>query len=51
VTSARQARIDDLEDLTVQGIWDAYLKGEFAVGDVLENMTVRAAGVLAEKGY
>ncbi len=44
-------RIDDLDDLTVQGVWEAHLKGELAQVDVVDRATVRAAGVLAEKGY
>ena len=44
-------RIDDLTDLTVQGIWEAHLGGELAQVDVVERVTVRAAGVLAEKGH
>ncbi len=44
-------RIDDLADHTVQGIWEAHLEGELAVGNILDDMTVRAAGVLAEKGH
>ncbi len=35
----------------MQGIWDAHLKGELAEVDVVDRVTVRAAGVLAEKGY
>ena len=44
-------RIDDLDDLTVQGIWEAHLEGELAPGDVVDDVAIRAAGVLAEKGY
>ena len=44
-------RIDDLWDLTVQGIWEAHLNGELAEADVVDQVAVRAAGVLAEKGY
>ncbi len=44
-------RIDDLEDHAVQVIWESYLKGELAPGDVVDDVAVRAAGVLAEKGY
>jgi len=44
-------RIDDLEDHTVQGIWEAHLNGELAKVDVVDQVTVRAAGVLAKKGY
>ncbi len=44
-------RIDDLTDLTVQGIWEAHLEGELAQADVVDQMAVRAAGVLAEKGH
>ena len=44
-------RIDDLADLTVHAIWEAHLKGELAPGYVLEDVAVRAAGVLAQKGY
>ena len=34
------ARIDDLEDHTVQGIWEAHLKGELAPGDVADDVDV-----------
>ena len=44
-------RIDDLDDLTVQGIWEAHLEGELVPGDVVDDVAIRAAGVLAEKGY
>jgi hypothetical protein len=44
-------RIDDLADLTVHGIWVAQLSGEFVPGDVVEDVVVRAVGVLAGKGY
>jgi hypothetical protein len=44
-------RIDDLTDLSVQGIWEAHLDGELAEVDVLDQVAVRAAGVLAEKGH
>ena len=44
-------RIDDLADLTAQGIWEAHLKGELAPGYVVDDVAVRAAGVSAEKGY
>jgi hypothetical protein len=44
-------RIDDLWDLTVQGIWEAHVNGELAKADVVDQVAVRAAGVLAEKGY
>ncbi|CAN5633515.1 MAG: hypothetical protein H0T55_05915 [Rubrobacteraceae bacterium] len=44
-------RIDDLEDHTVQGIWEAHLEGELAPDDAVDDVAVRAAGVLAEKGY
>jgi hypothetical protein len=43
--------IDDLEDHTVQGIWEAHLRGEIARRHVLDDTIVRSAGVLAEKGY
>ena len=43
-------RIDDLTDLTVQGIWEAHLNGELAEADVVDRASVHAAGVLAEKG-
>jgi hypothetical protein len=43
--------IDDLDDHTVQGIWEACLLGRIDEGDVLDDITVRSAGVLAEKGY
>jgi hypothetical protein len=43
--------IDDLDDHTVQGIWEASLAGELAGGAPLEDVIVRSAGVLAEKGY
>ncbi len=44
-------RIDDLADLTVQGIWEAHLKGELAPRCVVDYVAVRAAGVLAQKGH
>ena len=44
-------RIDDLRDLTVQGIWEAHLEGELLEADVVDQVAVRAAGVLAEKGH
>ena len=44
-------RIDHLADPTAQGIWEAHLKGELALGYVVDDMTVRAAGVLVERGY
>ncbi len=43
--------IDDLWDLTVQGIWEAHLNGELAEAGVVDQVAVRAAGVLAEKGH
>jgi hypothetical protein len=43
--------IDDLADHTLQGIWEAHLEGELAMGSVLDDVTVRAAAVLTEKGY
>ena len=42
-------RIDDLWDLTAQGIWEAHLNGELAEADAVDQVAVRAAGVLAEK--
>lgn len=44
-------RIDDLEDHTVQGLWEAQNAGKISVEDVLDETIVRSAGVLAEKGY
>ena len=44
-------RIDDLPDHTVQGIWDAHLRGEVDISNVLDDTIIRCAGVLAEKGY
>ena len=44
-------RIDDLQDHTVQGIWEAHLEGELSQNDIVDQVTVRAAGVLVEKGY
>jgi hypothetical protein len=44
-------RIDDLDDHTVQGIWEAHVSGEIVPGNVLEDTIVRSAGVLAKKGY
>jgi len=44
-------RIDDLKDLTVQGIREAHLEGELALADEVDRAAVRAAGVLAEKGH
>ena len=43
-------RVDDLTDLTVQGIWEAHLQGELAEADAVDRAAVNAAGVLAEKG-
>jgi len=43
--------VDDLTDLTVQGIWEAHLDGELAEADAVDRAAVDAAGVLAEKGY
>jgi hypothetical protein len=43
--------IDDLKDLTVHGIWEAHLEGEFVPADATEDAAVRATGVLAGKGY
>jgi len=44
-------RVDDLQDHTVQGIWEAHLEGELSENDIVDQVTVRAAGVLVEKGY
>ena len=44
-------RINDLPDHTVQGIWEAHQADELAVEDELDDMIIRAAGVLAEKGH
>ncbi len=44
-------RIDDLADHTVQGIWEAHLAEEISIDDVLDEVIVRSAGVLAEKAY
>ena len=44
-------RIDDLGDLSVHGIWEAHLKGEFVPATVVDDAALRAAGVLAGKGY
>ena len=35
-------RIDDLWDLTVQGIWEAHLNGELAEADVVDQVAVTA---------
>jgi hypothetical protein len=35
----------------VHGIWEAHLKGEFVPAGVEDDVALRAAGVLAEKGY
>jgi hypothetical protein len=35
----------------VQGIWETHRNGELVPSDVVEDVAVRAAGVLAEKGY
>lgn len=43
--------IDDLADHTVQGIWEAHLRGEIARKHALDDTIIRSAGVLAEKGY
>ena len=43
-------RIDDLTDLTVQGIWEAHLNGELAEADVVDRASVRAAGVWRRRG-
>jgi hypothetical protein len=44
-------RIDDLADHTVQGLWEAHQNGEIAINDVLDDVVVRSAIRLAEKGY
>jgi hypothetical protein len=44
-------RVDDLTDLTVQGIWEAHLQGELAEADAVDRAAVSAAGVLAERGH
>jgi hypothetical protein len=44
-------RIDNLDDHTVQGIWEASLAGELVGGDQVEDRVIRSAGVLAGKGY
>jgi len=44
-------RVDHLEDLTVLGIWEAHLEGELVPYNAVDRAAVRAAGVLAEKGY
>jgi hypothetical protein len=44
-------RIDDLDDLTVEGIWEAHLQGKIVPVEVPDDVAVRAAGMLAEKGY
>ena len=44
-------RIDDSRDLTVHGIWEAHRNGELVPSDVVEDVAVRAAVMLAEKGY
>jgi hypothetical protein len=44
-------RIDDLDDHTVFGIWEASRASGLSGGDALEDMIIRSAGVLAEKGY
>jgi hypothetical protein len=51
VTACVPRGIDDLRDLTVQGIWEAHLNGELAEAEVVDQVAVRAAGGLAEKGY
>jgi hypothetical protein len=51
VTASVPKRIDDLGDLTVHGIWEAHRKGEFVPASVEDDVAVRAAGVLAEKGF
>jgi hypothetical protein len=43
--------VDDLTDLTVQGIWEAHLNGELAEANAVDRAAVRAAGVLAEKEH
>jgi len=37
-------RIDDLTDLSVQGISEAHLNGELAEAEVIDQVAVRAAG-------
>ena len=44
-------RVDDLKDLTVQGIWEAHLNGELSTADAVDRAAVNAAGVLSEKGH
>jgi hypothetical protein len=36
-------RIDDLWDLTVQGIWEAHLNGELAEADVVDQVADASA--------
>lgn len=43
--------IDDLPDHTVQGIWEANRAGEIDVKDALDEMIVRSAEALADKGH
>jgi len=44
-------RVDDLTDLTVQGIWEAHLDGELSELAAVDRAIVGAAEVLAEKGH
>jgi len=44
-------RINDLDDRSVFGIWEASRAGGLAGGNPLEDVTIRSAGLLAEKGY
>ena len=43
-------RIDDLGDLTVHGIWEAHLKGEFVPAGVVDDVAVRAASCVGGEG-
>lgn len=43
--------IEELEDQTVQGIWEASRAGQLAGGSPLEDMVLRSAALLAEKDH
>lgn len=44
-------RIDSLTDHTVQMVREAHLNGQLELNAVVDDVAVRAATVLAEKGY
>ena len=43
--------IEELEDQSVQGIWEASRAAQLAGGSPLEDMVLRSAALLVEKSY